>query len=110
MLRSVRAAGAGRVVGNITVGGSGKTPLVAALAQALAQRGFHPGIVSRGYGRDRDEGGALPVGPDDDPRRVGDEPLLLARAGYPVVVARDRVAAGRALLARHPALRRDPVR
>ena len=45
---------------------------------------------------------ALPVGPDDDPRRVGDEPLLLARAGYPVVVASDRVAAGRALLARNP--------
>ena len=90
------------VVGNITVGGSGKTPLVAALALALAQRGFHPGIVSRGYGRDGDDGDPLPVGPDDDPRRVGDEPLLLARAGYPVVVARDRVAAGRALLARHP--------
>ena len=90
------------IVGNITVGGSGKTPLVAALAQALAQRGFHPGIVSRGYGRDRDDGDPLPVDPDADPRRVGDEPLLLARAGYPVVVARDRVAAGRALLAGHP--------
>ena len=90
------------VVGNITVGGSGKTPLVAALATALAQRGFHPGIVSRGYGRDGDDGDPLPVDPDADPRRTGDEPLLLARAGYPVVVARDRVAAGRALLARHP--------
>ena len=44
----------------------------------------------------------MPVGADDDPRRVGDEPLLLARAGYPVVVANDRVAAGRALLARNP--------
>src|SRR5262249_44365260 len=41
------------IVGNITVGGSGKTPLVAALVRALAQRGFHPGVVSRGYGRDR---------------------------------------------------------
>ena len=41
------------IVGNITVGGSGKTPLVAALVAALAQRGFHPGVVSRGYGRDR---------------------------------------------------------
>ena len=91
------------VVGNITVGGSGKTPLVAALALALAQRGFHPGIVSRGYGRDKDDDNPLPVDPDADPRRTGDEPLLLARAGFPVVVARDRVAAGRALLALHPA-------
>jgi tetraacyldisaccharide 4'-kinase len=102
LLRSVALPVPVVIVGNITVGGSGKTPLVAALAQALAQRGFHPGIVSRGYGRDRDDGQALPVGPDDDPHQVGDEPLLLARAGYPVVVARDRVAAGRALLARHP--------
>jgi tetraacyldisaccharide 4'-kinase len=90
------------VVGNITVGGSGKTPLVAALARALAQRGFHPGIVSRGYGRDDEGSEPLSVRPDSDPRRVGDEPLLLARAGYPVVVARDRVAAARALLERHP--------
>src|SRR6187455_1289031 len=43
------------VVGNITVGGSGKTPLVAALAAALAQRGHRPGIVSRGYGRDNED-------------------------------------------------------
>jgi len=103
VLRSVRFPVPVVVIGNITVGGSGKTPLVAALAQALAQRGFHPGIVSRGYGRDAEDGAPTPVGPDDDPDRVGDEPLLLARAGYPVVVARDRVAAGRALLARHPA-------
>ena len=103
LLRSVALPVPVVIVGNITVGGSGKTPLVAALAQALAQRGFHPGIVSRGYGRDRDDGDPLPVDPDADPRRAGDEPLLLARAGYPVVVARDRVAAGRALLARHPA-------
>jgi tetraacyldisaccharide 4'-kinase len=102
LLRSVRLPVPVVVVGNVTVGGSGKTPLVAALALALAQRGFHPGIVSRGYGRDRDDDDPLRVDPDADPRRVGDEPLLLARAGYPVVVARDRVAAGRALLDRHP--------
>jgi tetraacyldisaccharide 4'-kinase len=90
------------VVGNITVGGSGKTPLVAALALSLSRRGFHPGIVSRGYGRDAANGEPLRVGADDDPRRVGDEPLLLARAGYPVVVANDRVAAGRALLTGNP--------
>jgi tetraacyldisaccharide 4'-kinase len=90
------------VVGNIAVGGTGKTPLVAALAQALRERGFRPGIVSRGYGRDDERGPPLSVNPDDDPRRAGDEPLLLARAGYPVVVARDRVAACRALVSRHP--------
>jgi tetraacyldisaccharide 4'-kinase len=103
VLRSVRLPVPVVVVGNITVGGSGKTPLVAALARALARRGFSPGIVSRGYGRDRDDGAPILVAPDDDPARVGDEPLLLARDGYPVVVARNRVDAGRALLARHPA-------
>ena len=102
ILRSVRLAVPVVVVGNITVGGSGKTPLVAALASALAERGFRPGIVSRGYGRDDEDGEPVEVGPDDDPNRVGDEPLLLARAGFPVVVARDRVAAGRTLLERHP--------
>jgi tetraacyldisaccharide 4'-kinase len=90
------------IVGNITVGGSGKTPLVAALVEALARRGFHPGVVSRGYGRDRDDGAPIAVGARDDPRKVGDEPLLLARAGFPVVVALDRVAAARALLERNP--------
>ena len=93
------------IIGNLTVGGSGKTPLVAALAQELATRGWRPGIVSRGYGRRGKEGAgvvALLVTPDADPARVGDEPLLLARSGFPVAVARDRVAAGRALLAAHP--------
>ena len=90
------------IVGSITVGGSGKTPLVAALVRALAHRGFHPGVVSRGYGRDRGDDAPILVGAHDDPRRVGDEPLLLARAGCIVAVARDRVAAGQALLARHP--------
>jgi tetraacyldisaccharide 4'-kinase len=102
ILRTVRLSVPVIVVGNITAGGSGKTPLVAALAAALAERGFRPGIVSRGYGRDDEDGEPVAVGPDDDPRRVGDEPLLLARAGFPVVVARDRVAAGRALLERNP--------
>jgi len=90
------------IVGNITVGGSGKTPLVAALVEALSRRGFHPGVVSRGYGREREEGAPIIVGANDDPRRVGDEPLLLARAGCAVSVARDRVAAAFALLARRP--------
>jgi tetraacyldisaccharide 4'-kinase len=93
------------VVGNITVGGSGKTPLVSALASALAARGWRPAIVSRGYGRTDDGGeGRVPllVRPDADPAQAGDEPVLLARRGFPVAVARDRVAAARALLAAHP--------
>jgi len=102
LLRTVRLRVPVVVVGNITAGGSGKTPLVAALALSLTRRGFRPGIVSRGHGRDAGSGDPIAVGPDDDPRRVGDEPLLLARAGYPVVVAGDRVAAGRSLLARNP--------
>jgi tetraacyldisaccharide 4'-kinase len=89
------------VVGNITVGGTGKTPLTLALVEALQQRGWHPGIISRGYGA------ALPgireVRPDDDPVKAGDEPVLMARrAGVPVWIARDRASAGRALLQAHP--------
>ena len=89
------------VVGNITVGGAGKTPLTLWLARQLTARGLRPGIVSRGYGS---EGGApRPVRADSSPEDVGDEPLLLARrAGVPVFVGRDRSAAGRALLAAHP--------
>jgi tetraacyldisaccharide 4'-kinase len=93
------------VVGNIAVGGTGKTPLVAALAAALSARGFRPGCVSRGYGR-REEAGApaaLRVGPEASADEVGDEPLLLARRGIPVAVGRDRVAAARLLLAGTPA-------
>jgi len=89
------------VVGNITVGGSGKTPLVIHLAQALRALGRHPGIVSRGYRGDATH--VAEVTPGSDPGVVGDEPLLLARSsGCPVFVGRDRVAAARALLARHP--------
>lgn len=92
------------VVGNLTVGGAGKTPLTQALARELAARGKRPGIVSRGYGG---SGGAAgdaprPVAPGDDPSVVGDEPLLLAATGVPVWVGRDRAAAARALLAAHP--------
>jgi len=92
------------VVGNITVGGSGKTPLVAALASALAARNWRPGIVSRGYGRRKGAGGEAPllVARDSDPAVAGDEPVLLARAGFPVAVASDRVAAASALLAAYP--------
>ncbi|MDR2614678.1 MAG: tetraacyldisaccharide 4'-kinase [Candidatus Accumulibacter sp.] len=88
------------VVGNLTVGGSGKTPLTLWLVKGLAERGRRPGIVSRGHGGD---GAVRPVRPDAEAATVGDEPLLLARrSGVPVFVGRDRVAAANALLAAHP--------
>ena len=88
------------IVGNITVGGSGKTPLTIALAKALAGRGWRPGIISRGYGARS----AVPraVGVDATADTVGDEPLLLARTGLPVWVGNDRPRAARELLAAHP--------
>ncbi|WP_303783836.1 tetraacyldisaccharide 4'-kinase [Azovibrio restrictus] len=89
------------VVGNLTAGGAGKTPLVLWLAGALQRAGWRPGIVSRGYGAA--EPGPFAVTPDAAPARVGDEPLLLARrSGLPVWIGRDRGAAAQALLARHP--------
>lgn len=89
------------VVGNLTVGGTGKTPLVIRLAQDLRKRGRRPGIISRGY---RGGGtGVTEVGSAADPALVGDEPVLLARrAGCPVYVGRDRTAAAQALLSRYP--------
>jgi tetraacyldisaccharide 4'-kinase len=89
------------VVGNITVGGAGKTPLTIALAQKLALAGCRPGIVSRGYGGQSDV--PRPVRPSSSSLDVGDEPILLARrSGAPVWVGRDRAAAARALLAANP--------
>ena len=89
------------VVGGITVGGAGKTPLTLHLVEALRKHGFAPGIISRGYGGT--VSGELEVRPDSAASLVGDEPLLLrCRAGCPVFVGADRVAAGRALLAVHP--------
>ena len=89
------------VVGNIIVGGAGKTPLTLWLAQQLKARGWRPGIVSRGYGRSAD--GVVAVSTDSSPAEVGDEPLLLARrSGVPVWVGRQRAEAGAALLAAHP--------
>ncbi len=87
------------VVGNLTVGGTGKTPLTIWLAGALKEQGFTVGIVSRGYGR---RGGAEPrlVEAQSDWRDVGDEPLILARrSGCATAVAADRVAAARLLAA-----------
>jgi len=89
------------VVGNLVVGGSGKTPLVAAIVEALADRGWHPGILARGHGARRTE--ARLVEPGDDPEDAGDEPLLLAQlTGRPVAAGRRRADALAALLAGHP--------
>ncbi|WP_018860496.1 MULTISPECIES: tetraacyldisaccharide 4'-kinase [unclassified Thioalkalivibrio] len=85
------------VVGNLTVGGSGKTPMTIWLAKRLADAGYRPGIVSRGYGGRGDVAG-IRVTPLSDPVVVGDEPLLIAqRTGVPVQVDRDRVRGARAL-------------
>jgi tetraacyldisaccharide 4'-kinase len=89
------------VVGNITVGGSGKTPLTLWLAQQLLEEGWHPGIISRGYAGDAT--GPQAVSHTSDPASVGDEAVLMSqRRLCPVWVGRDRAAAGRALLAAHP--------
>jgi len=86
------------VVGNITVGGTGKTPCVVWLANELVQRGLRVGCVSRGYGGNA-ASWPQAVDRDSDPLVVGDEPVLIAGAtGCPVVVGPDRVAAARALL------------
>ena len=89
------------VVGNVYVGGTGKTPLTVELVRALTARGWRPGIVSRGYG-------GLETGPrlvktEDAARQVGDEPLLIVRAtAAPLAIARRRVEAARLLREAHP--------
>lgn len=87
------------IVGNISVGGVGKTPLVIYLAQQLRAAGYMPGILSRGYGgQHRGE-----VTPESAPALCGDEPVLIARrTGCPVWVDPTRAAAGQALLKVHP--------
>jgi tetraacyldisaccharide 4'-kinase len=89
------------VIGNITAGGSGKTPLVLWLVEEFRKLGRRPGVISRGYRGSFD--GVRKVSRDGPVSVVGDEPLLIRRRGdCPVFVGRDRVAAGRALLAEHP--------
>ncbi|MDQ2928562.1 MAG: tetraacyldisaccharide 4'-kinase, partial [Pseudomonadota bacterium] len=86
------------VVGNLLVGGAGKTPAVIAITTLLRSHGWTPGIVSRGFGRER-ENEVLEVDATTEARRAGDEPVLLTRrTGAPVFVGADRVAAGHALL------------
>ena len=89
------------VVGNIFVGGTGKTPLVIWLVSVLRAHGFTPGVISRGYGAQANK--VTEVRKDMYAAQTGDEPLLIARkCAVPVFVGRDRVAAGRGLLAAYP--------
>lgn len=88
------------VVGNITVGGTGKTPLVLWIVQYLKENGWRPGIVTRGYGGRARTWPQL-VTPDSDPLLVGDEPVLLAqRSDVPVIADPDRARGAHALTAR----------
>lgn len=99
-VRPTRVGASVIVVGNLVVGGAGKTPTTIALVAALKQRGWRPGIVSRGYGRAGTS--VVAVDTDSAAREVGDEPLLMRRrTGVPVVVGRSRVEAARHLLHAH---------
>ncbi len=100
ILKSVRLDVPVIVVGNISVGGTGKTPLTLALAQQLINRGRHPIIISRGYGGD---GCQQQVTSDNTADQTGDEPLLMARRNLcPVWVGRDRVSTAIQALQIHP--------
>ena len=96
------------VVGNITVGGTGKTPLVLEVLEILQRHGWNPGVVARGYGRvpgtESDPRGVVRVYPDvATPELFGDEPVMIARRSrVPVYISPDRPAAARALLEAHP--------
>jgi tetraacyldisaccharide 4'-kinase len=84
------------VVGNVSVGGTGKTPLVCWLVAHLVERGYKPGIVTRGYGGSSRDVRRITAA--DDPGVVGDESILLARrTGAPVAIGRDRPAAAQLL-------------
>ena len=89
------------VVGNISVGGTGKTPLVLWLVARLQEAGYRPGVITRGYGSTHQSPCAVLA--DSDAALCGDEPVLLARrSACPVWIGKDRVAAARALLAASP--------
>ena len=82
------------VVGNLTVGGTGKTPVVVYIANLLKRSGYSPGIISRGYGG-KAKTWPQQVRPDCDPVMVGDEAILIARrTGCPMAVGPDRAATG----------------
>lgn len=89
------------IVGNINMGGSGKTPVVMWLVEQLKKEGYQPGVISRGYGIEN--GQPMGVQQNSVAAEIGDEPLLIARrGGCPVWVGVNRVEAGKALLIAHP--------
>ncbi|MEW9623450.1 tetraacyldisaccharide 4'-kinase [Rhodanobacter geophilus] len=96
-LRSVRLPVPVIVIGNLTAGGTGKTPLAIALVAALRARGFRPGVASRGHGGRQRE--PMLLGETPDPSEVGDEPCLMVACGVPVAIGRDRPAAAQLLAA-----------
>ncbi|WP_243039965.1 tetraacyldisaccharide 4'-kinase [Dyella sedimenti] len=96
LLRSTRLPVPVVVIGNLTAGGTGKTPLTIAVAEALRRRGHAPGVVSRGYGGKQKRPRLLDETPD--PAVVGDEPCLIRASGVAVAVGRDRPAAARLLI------------
>jgi len=98
LLASHRVAVPVVVVGNLTAGGTGKTPLVIWLAGYLKSLGYRPGVVARGYGG-RARHWPQQVRPDSDPRAVGDEPIVISRrTRCAVAVGPDRYAAATALV------------
>jgi len=97
LMRSTRLSCPVIVIGNLTVGGTGKTPLVSWLAGQLAERGFRPGVVARGYGGS--SRAARLVHSSDDSEVVGDEAILLARRSRaPIATGRNRPAAAQLLI------------
>ena len=94
------------IVGNIRVGGTGKTPIVIALAQRLAQMGWRPGIISRGYGTSAGNS-PIQVHSNSDPAQVGDEPVLIAKRTldqFPIWVHPKRTKSIRSLLKHNPSV------
>ncbi|MCH1924777.1 tetraacyldisaccharide 4'-kinase [Shewanella sp. C32] len=88
------------LVGNITVGGSGKTPMVIYLVELLRQHGYHPGVISRGYGSQQLHPRLVKVG--SSASDVGDEPaMIVQRTQVPMAVGQDRIATAKLLLAEH---------
>lgn len=103
LLPSYRAPVPVIVVGNLTVGGTGKTPLVVMLVEQLRARGFNPGVISRGYHSEGSASQALLVTPQSDVAAVGDEAMLMVnRTSVPMAVDANRKNAIETLLANHP--------
>ena len=94
------------IVGNLRVGGTGKTPTVLAIAKTLREQGFHPGIISRGYKGKINQSNPIEVTPQSNPLEIGDEPCYmaqqLANLSIPIVVHSSRTTSAQALLKSHP--------